>query len=92
MSTPKETKMSKWTKRSDRAGYDLAGTDYSVLRSYAQDADGELVAYDTEWAVARGASEAQSGENLDWYDTMREARAAAERFARRDAEKAEVSR
>lgn len=81
--------MTRWTKH--YAGfYTLDGTDYGVASAHATDADADFASHDlsrVEWAVIRKrpGTEWEShndGDNLDWFDTMREARAAAERMAR----------
>jgi hypothetical protein len=73
-----------WSKQS--AGfYTLDDSDYAVASMNATNDDDEFVSR-VEWALIRFTNpnerSVQSGENVDWYDTMREARAAAERAAR----------
>jgi hypothetical protein len=74
----------KWTKQ-EAGFYTLDGTDYAVASMQATNDDDEFVTRE-EWAVVRFTRAdqrgSQDGENVDWYDTMREARAAAERLAR----------
>jgi hypothetical protein len=80
--------MTHWTKQ--HAGfYTLDGTDYAVASMQANSANpdnsGDFVG-GVEWAAVRFTGPergAQDGENLDWFDTMREARAEAERLAAR---------
>jgi hypothetical protein len=83
--------MTHWTKQ--HAGfYTLDGTDYAVASSWKQasarheDRTGETEVSGSEWAVVRFTNDrqrdSQDGENMAWFDTMREARAAAERMAR----------
>lgn len=77
-----------WTKQ--HAGfYTLDGTDYAVVSSFANSADesksGDFIGT-PEWATVKFHGEHrgyQDGENIDWFPTMREARAEAERMANR---------
>jgi hypothetical protein len=86
-----------WTKQY-RGFYTLDGTDYAVASSFADPAASTLdknsgahtdvwATTDTEWAVVRFLNEAdrasQDGTNESWHDTMREAKAEAERLANR---------
>lgn len=87
--------MSRWVKI-ERGFYRLDGTLYAVMADgYGAPSKsiGAHPGYEGfvggEWAVVRFRDEAdfldRGGENLDWYDTMRRARADAERRARHDA-------
>lgn len=83
--------MTRWIKIA-RGHYRLEGTPYSVQsdgydRSQSISADANYEGFTGgEWAVIRHHDETQAilfpdgGENLDWFPTMREARAAAERM------------
>lgn len=83
-----------WTKI-DRGFYGLDNTNYAVMadgyeRISERDREGGGVSTGItgrEWAVIRyrdgEAKDSQGGENMDWFDTMREAREAAERMAAR---------
>jgi DNA-directed RNA polymerase subunit RPC12/RpoP len=75
-----------WTKR--KAGfYTLDGTEYAVASMNATNDADEFVSR-VEWAVVRFTNPehgSQDGENVDWFDTMRDAKAVAERMAGRNA-------
>jgi hypothetical protein len=76
----------KWIKIK-RGQYRLSGTMFGVASGpkSATDGDGDFIK-GVEWAVIRFQNEQDAsefgGENLDWFDTMREARADAERRQR----------
>jgi hypothetical protein len=74
----------KWTKQ-EAGFYTLDGTDYAVASMNAMGDDDEFVSR-MEWALVRfnpgDRRDSQGGENLNWFDTMRQARVAAERLAR----------
>lgn len=84
----------KWTKIS-RGFYSLDGTPFAVavdgfeqVAEHDRESDGVLAGITgREWAVIkyREGEEKTSdgGDNLDWFDTMREARAMAEREVER---------
>ena len=90
------TNPTKWTKI-ERGFYRLDGTLYAVQSDGYQPSKHigaeESTGYEGfaggEWAVIRYRDEADAkrhgGENLDWFPTMREARAEAEGRARFDA-------
>lgn len=83
-------------KRHQAGFYSLAGTRYAVMADgyepvAERDREGAGVAAGItgrEWAVIRYAEgeehTGQGGENMDWFPTMREARAAAEDWHKRD--------
>lgn len=72
----------RWQKQ--QAGfYTYGDTGYAVAASYDAtasdghfDRTGRMMAERTEWAAVRNADPADhnSGENIQWFDTMREAR------------------
>lgn len=76
-----------WTKQSP-GFYTLDGTDFAVASSWKQASEaheertGQFFVSGVEWAVVRFRSAErrtpESGENLGWYDTMRDAKAYAE--------------
>jgi hypothetical protein len=80
--------MARWIKIA-RGHYRLEGTPFEVQSDGYEKSQSISAEVSTgyegftggEWAVidTRGGGD---GENLDWFDTMREARAAAERWAR----------
>ena len=81
----------KWVKV-EAGAYDLEGTDYGVRATYDVHASdghyertGRMLATKTEWAATRGAGRGINDENLEWFDTMREARAYIERRVEREA-------
>jgi hypothetical protein len=73
----------RWIKQ-EPGFYTLDGTDYAVASMNAMGEDDQWVTR-MEWAVVRFTSPtqrgSQDGENVNWFDTMREARAVAERLA-----------
>lgn len=83
-----------WTKQ--YAGYyTLDGTEYGVSATYDTQASdgheertGRMLVAATEWAAVEGAKPGDhlSGSNLDWFDTMREAKAYIERRVAREAQ------
>lgn len=81
--------MGKW-KKIQAGVYWLEGTEYAVASGpkAAADPDGPHAdrfgfVHGVEWAAIKGFNprNGQEGENLDWFDTMREARAECERIA-----------
>jgi len=78
----------KW-RRLKGQGYDLEGTDYGVRTEFTGYSDSEQAALESdgtvvgrEYALVRLSTD----ENLDWFDRCKDAKAAAERMARRDYE------
>jgi len=72
----------KWTK-TEAGFYRLEGTRYAVASGPKYNDFDEVLAGQTEWSVVRfsdadlaaGKDGPQDGDNLDWFETMREAKA-----------------
>lgn len=82
--------MTKWKKLS-AGSYQYGDTGYFVCASYDEISSddhyyrtGREMVGRIEWAVVVGGTGYNDGENLNWFDTMREARAEVERLVRLD--------